>query len=91
MATPRTSTLNAIIGRFKSPTSTRLLQARKTAGLPPAGHGLWQRSFYDHIIRDEDDLAEIRLYIEANPEQWESDRLFCASERSTAARRESSC
>jgi REP element-mobilizing transposase RayT len=34
----------------------------------------WQRSFYDHIIRSEKSLADIREYIRNNPGQWELDR-----------------
>jgi putative transposase len=36
---------------------------------------IWQKSFYDHIIRDEDDLNRIRQYICDNPSQWELDNL----------------
>ena len=35
---------------------------------------LWQRSFYEHIIRDESDLLRIRQYISDNPCQWHIDR-----------------
>jgi len=34
----------------------------------------WQKSFYDHIIRDEKSLDKIREYIRNNPSQWELDR-----------------
>jgi REP element-mobilizing transposase RayT len=34
---------------------------------------LWQRDFYDHIIRNEDELNKIREYIRTNPLQWASD------------------
>ncbi|MFC1725472.1 transposase [candidate division KSB1 bacterium] len=34
----------------------------------------WQRSFYDHIIRNEKSLNEIRKYIVNNPAKWEDDR-----------------
>jgi hypothetical protein len=33
----------------------------------------WQRSFYDHIIRDELSLNRIREYIISNPKQWDMD------------------
>lgn len=39
------------------------------------GSTLWQKSYYDHIIRDEDDLLRIRLYIQNNPLQWQLDIL----------------
>jgi putative transposase len=35
--------------------------------------GLWQRGYYDHVIRDEDDLARVRENIETNPTRWASD------------------
>jgi len=34
---------------------------------------LWQRDYYDHIIRDEGELNEIRQYISDNPAAWETD------------------
>ena len=34
---------------------------------------IWQRSFYDHIIRDDRTLNKMREYIENNPENWEND------------------
>jgi putative transposase len=38
---------------------------------------LWQKSFYDHIIRNEKDLDRIREYICNNPAKWELDKYFC--------------
>ena len=37
---------------------------------------LWQRSFYDHIIRGEMDYLEIWNYIDENPAKWKEDRFF---------------
>lgn len=34
---------------------------------------VWQRNYYEHIIRDEDDLDRIREYIAGNPSRWEED------------------
>lgn len=36
----------------------------------------WQRSFYDHVIRNEQDLDSAREYILLNPQNWEKDKLF---------------
>jgi putative transposase len=36
-------------------------------------HKVWQKSFYDHVIRDEKNLNKIREYIRNNPLQWELD------------------
>ena len=38
------------------------------------GNVVWQRNFYDHIIRNERSLTRIREYIHNNPSQWASDR-----------------
>jgi REP element-mobilizing transposase RayT len=39
----------------------------KREGWPRFDGTLWQRGFYDHVIRDDDELQRIRAYIEANP------------------------
>ncbi len=35
--------------------------------------GIWQRGFYEHIIRDDTDLVRIREYIDGNPVAWAND------------------
>lgn len=57
--------LSSVVGRFKS-FSTR--RGNEACGTP--GRKLWQSGFYDHIIRDADDLEGRRLYIERNPFRW---------------------
>ncbi|MBM6702513.1 transposase [Megasphaera elsdenii] len=37
------------------------------------GSSLWQRGFYEHVVRNEADLFRIMEYIENNPLQWELD------------------
>ena len=48
-----------VIGKFKSFTNNKY------------GTTLWQRSFHDHIIRDEKDYLKIWNYIDTNPQKWE--------------------
>jgi len=60
--------LGSLIGGFKSAATIRINASRQTPGLP-----VWQRNYYDHIIRDEDDLNRIREYISNNPLKWELD------------------
>ena len=43
-------------------------------GWEPFEGKLWQRSFYDHIIRNEENLNRIREYIQNNPLKWAFDR-----------------
>jgi len=61
-------TLGAIIRGFKSTTT---LQINKLRNRP--GSSLWQRNYYEHVIRDLDDLNRIREYIQNNPLPWSSD------------------
>jgi REP element-mobilizing transposase RayT len=60
--------LGAIVGSFKSTTTKHINQIRKTPGIP-----LWQRNYYEHIIRNENELNKIREYIRNNPIKWEID------------------
>jgi putative transposase len=60
--------LGAIVGNFKSITTRRINQVRKTPGQP-----VWQRNYYEHIIRHEKELNAIREYILDNPANWLQD------------------
>ncbi len=40
------------------------------------GFPLWQRSFYDHVVRNETEYREIGEYIETNPARWREDRFY---------------
>jgi predicted ABC-type ATPase len=57
-----------IIRAFKTFSSRKINQTRATPGAP-----VWQRGYYDHIIRNEADLTRIREYIQNNPAQWALD------------------
>ncbi|HXG37157.1 MAG TPA: transposase [Bacteroidota bacterium] len=60
--------LSKIVGRFKMSAAKQINILRHTPGL-----SVWQRGFYDHIIRDERSLSRIREYITTNPERWKYD------------------
>ena len=40
------------------------------------GAQLWQRSYHEHVIRNEKDFLEICGYIQGNPAKWAEDRVF---------------
>ena len=67
-ASPR-PTLSDIICTFKSIT-TRLCNKRHK------GNKIFQTSFYDHIIRGQEDFKEIWEYIDGNPQKWREDRFY---------------
>lgn len=64
---PASSSVGAMIGQFKSATTKRIRAMNRRSGL------IWQRDYYDHIIRDESDLNKIREYIIQNPMRWMED------------------
>lgn len=45
-----------------------------------AGAGVFQRSFYDHIVRHEDEYREICEYIQNNPARWAFDKFYTEGE-----------
>ncbi|MBL7156653.1 MAG: transposase [Candidatus Omnitrophica bacterium] len=69
-------TLGEIIGAFKSITTNEYIRNVKINNWPRFGKHLWQRNFYEHVIRDEQDSNRIREYIINNPGQWERDEYF---------------
>src|SRR5690242_12882565 len=60
------STLSQVVGAYKSLTTTAWLRYNKSIGSICSKH-LWQRNYYDHIIRNDQDLEEKRQYILNNP------------------------
>ncbi len=65
--------LMKIVRLFKGRTTALYRQYLKQHYLEP--ESLWQRSFYEHIIRDDKDYLRIVEYIENNPLQWDLDRF----------------
>ena len=66
-------TVGRIIQTYKSITTHDYIIGVKKHGWPPFPGKLWQRSYYEHVIRDEDELNRIRQYIRDNPLNWETD------------------
>ena len=63
--------LGAIIRGYKSTVTKQINELRNTPGLK-----LWQRNYYEHIIRNEKDLYRIRRYIVQNPLKWEFEKGY---------------
>ncbi len=59
---PTTALISIIISMLKKKTDKKI------------GFKIWQRSYHDHIIRDEEEYQKIRHYIDTNPLKWENDR-----------------
>ena len=62
-----------VVGAFKSLATTGYIGGVKANGWPEFRGRLWQRNYYERIIRDEDTLNRVRRYIDDNPARWEFD------------------
>ena len=76
---------NAIDGEFGvvdggrtqfAPTISRVIKQFKGSITKKIGVSIWQRSYHDHIIRNEQDYCRIAEYIENNPAKWMEDIYF---------------
>ena len=63
------ASLGAVVRAFKSASTKRINAIRNKPRAPG-----WQRNYYEHIIRGEDDLNRIRRYIRDNPAKWANDQ-----------------
>jgi hypothetical protein len=61
--------LSEIVRAFKSYSSQKINKHRHSRGTP-----VWQRSYYEHVIRSEDEFTRIGEYILFNATKWETDR-----------------
>jgi putative transposase len=60
--------LSEIVRVWKSFSSRRINALRGTPGKT-----VWQRNYYEHVIRNETEMANVRFYIQMNPGRWASD------------------
>jgi hypothetical protein len=63
--------LGSMIAGFKSTTTVQINLLRGTPRAP-----VWQRNYWEHIIRDEEDWQRIADYILGNPLKWREDQLY---------------
>jgi putative transposase len=63
--------VGAIVRGLKGAVTARVKREKLEIGLP-----IWQRNYYDRVIRNEAELRKFRRYVANNPGQWESDRYF---------------
>ena len=67
---PIAHSLSSIVGTFKAAV-TRHIKRQPNA----PDHPIWQRNYYEHIIRSEESLNTIRSYVATNPTKWVEDSL----------------
>jgi len=67
--------LPEIVRAFKSFSARRINEHRHTPAVPT-----WQRNYYEHVIRSEQERARVRIYIQDNPARWTLDQYYTADE-----------
>jgi REP element-mobilizing transposase RayT len=67
---PSRRTLGQVVAAFKYLTTKEINRLHATPG-----QRVWQRNYYEHVVRDDADLERLRTYIIENPLRWELDQL----------------
>ena len=67
------SPLHEIVKWYKTQTTNEYIRGVKNGMYPPFEQHIWQRNYYEHIIRSQDDYDNIWQYIEDNPLNWQQD------------------
>jgi REP element-mobilizing transposase RayT len=70
---PTGLSLPDVVHRFKTMTTKKYTDGVKQNGWQPYPAKLWQRNYYEHIIRNEAAYLKIAEYIQTNPQRWEED------------------
>jgi REP element-mobilizing transposase RayT len=73
---PTRLSLGDVVGRFKSLTTRKYVDGVNLNKWPSFDTHLWQRNYYEHVIRSENDLSGIREYIVNNPAKWQEDEYY---------------
>jgi len=63
-------TLGEIVGAFKALSTVEYVRAVNHQNWPPFPGRLWQRNYFERVIRNDDELHQAREYIAANPAKW---------------------
>ena len=67
--------LKGVIKDFESYFVEQVIKQMKEAVTKAIGCPIWQKSFHDHVIRTQTDYEIIWLYIDSNPQTWQTDCL----------------
>lgn len=70
------SPLHRVVQWFKTMTTNEYIRGVKTLGWQPFNGKLWQRNYYEHIIRNENAYHRISEYIINNPVKWSEDKFY---------------
>ncbi len=73
---PTSNTIPTIIRGFKAAVTKQINTIQINAGVYNMPERIWQKNYYEHVIRNEISLNKIREYIMSNPLNWKEDDLF---------------
>ncbi|MBP6447981.1 MAG: hypothetical protein KA341_14345 [Saprospiraceae bacterium] len=73
---PTAKTIGDMMDAFKSITTVEYIRGVKNLGWKPFDGKLWQRNYYEHIIRNEQSYQTISNYILNNPAKWQEDKFY---------------
>jgi len=65
-----------IVHRFKTLTTKRYIDGVNNNNWHPFNKKLWQRNYFEHIIRNHESYLKITEYIHANPVKWREDKYY---------------
>ena len=74
------SPLSMVVRWFKTMSTNEYIHGVNELGWTPFDRKLWQRNYYEHIIRDDTSLQNIAYYIDNNPAHWQDDDFYQPSE-----------
>jgi len=78
---PRRTRLGSLIGGFKASCAVSINELRDTPGAP-----VWQRGYFERVLRDEDEVREVRRHVYENPLRWRGARAGSGNDSGAATR-----
>jgi len=69
-------TVGEVVGAFKSLSTNDYIENVKQNNWQPFEKNLWQRNYYEHIIRNDESYYKISEYVQTNPLKWENDGYY---------------
>jgi REP element-mobilizing transposase RayT len=69
-------TVGDVVGAFKSLSTNEYIRGVKNNDWSRFNKKLWQRNYYEHIIRDEKSCYQIWEYVQTNPLKWQDDKYY---------------
>jgi hypothetical protein len=73
-----TKTIGDMMDAYKSITTVNYIRGVKTLNWQPFNGKLWQRNYWEHIIRNEQSYQRISEYIVNNPKEWSDDKFHAS-------------